>query len=70
MQVSASIIEQERKQSQTQMISFEVRTPRSTPPPSPREGFTLPTKDFFTNEPPQRNYNGLHKTEVHNSNSK
>ena len=37
---------QERKQSQTQMICFEVRAPISTSPPSPREEFLLSTKDL------------------------
>ena len=30
---------------------------------------SLSTKDLFTKEPPQRNYNGLYKIEVHNCNS-
>jgi len=34
-----------------------------------REGFSLSTKDLSTKEPLQRNYNGLHKIGVQNSNS-
>jgi len=61
--------EQGRKQSQTQEICFKVRAPSFTSPHLPREGFSLSTKDHSTKEHPQKNYNGLYKIGVYNSNS-
>ena len=40
--------EQEKKQSQTQEICFEIRAQISTSLPSPREGFSLSAKKTFT----------------------
>jgi len=51
------------------MIYFEVRAPSSTSPPSPREGFPHSLGIFLQRSHKKRNYNGLHKTRVHNSNS-
>ena len=42
----ASRVEQERKQSQTQKIHFEVQAQISTSPPLPREGFHYPLRIF------------------------
>ena len=57
------------EQSKRKNNCFEVQAPSSTSPPSPREEFSLSTKNLSTKEPPQRNYNSLYKGGVHNSNS-
>jgi len=60
--------EQEKRQSQTQEIYFEVRTLSSMFPPSQHERFHYPQR-IFHKEMSTKELYGLHKIGEHNSNT-